>query len=319
METKNFLKSFFTEHWKYLAVSIACKLNLFDHLEEAKTGKQLAKELSLNEDKLLLLLNALSNAKFLEKNGDFFKRNFLSEFLTENNPDSLKYACMIWSNEHLRAWQHLDFSIRTGKSSFEEIYGKPFFDYLNEHPEKLRAYHKAMYQYAKDDYRTLPDVIDFSKHKSIMDIGGGYGAALENIKRKYPNLECVLFDLEKVVDLVTIPNIKKIGGSFFNEIPIHSDAIILSRILHDWNNEKAGLILKNCFESLLSEGTLYVIENCSDKIKIDLSLLSLNMTAICESYERTSDEYISLCKNVGFQFNNETKLNDLQTILIFKK
>jgi hypothetical protein len=48
----------------------------------------------------------------------------LSEFLTENNPESLKYACLNWSDEHSIAWQHLDFSIKTGKSSFEEIYMK---------------------------------------------------------------------------------------------------------------------------------------------------------------------------------------------------
>jgi len=316
---KDKLKSFFTEHWKYMAVSTACKLNLFDHLQEQKTARQLAEKLSLNEEKLLLLLNALHNAEFLGKNADFFKVNSLSEFLTENHPESLKYACLNWNGEHLTAWQNLDFSIKTGKSSFEEIYGKPFFDFLNDNPEKLHAYHKAMYQYAKDDYKNLSDVIDFSKHKSVMDVGGGYGAVLENIKAKNPSVECILFDLEKVVEKITIPNISKISGSFFNKIPNQSEAIILSRVLHDWNEKKANIILKNCFEALPNKGTLYIIENCSDKIKIDLSLLSLNMTAMCESYERTSTQYISLCENEGFQFESVNKLNELQTILIFKK
>jgi C-methyltransferase len=80
METKNQLKSFFTDHWTYMAVSTACKLNLFDNLQEAKTAKQLANELSLNEEKLLLLLNALHNADYLDKNADFSRsihyRNF---------------------------------------------------------------------------------------------------------------------------------------------------------------------------------------------------------------------------------------------------
>lgn len=319
METKNKLKSYFTEHWKFLAVSAACKLNLFDHLQAPKTSKQLAKELNLNEEKLLLLLNALHNADFLCKNADIFKVNSFSEFLIENNPESLKYACLNWSAEHLNAWQNLDFSIKTGNSSFEEIFKRPFFDFLNDNPEKLHSYHKAMYQYAKDDYKTLPDVIDFSKHKSVMDVGGGYGAILENIKAKYPSVECVLFDLSKVIENVSIPDIKKIGGSFFEIIPSHSEAIILSRILHDWNDNKANVILKNCYEALPIIGTLYVIENCSDKIEIDLSLLSLNMTAMCESYERTLTQYISLCENSGFQFDSETKLNELQTILIFRK
>ena len=316
---KNELKSFFTEHWTYMTVSTACKLNLFDNLLEEKTAKQLAKELSLNEEKLLLLLNALYSATYLDKKGDYFKVNSLSEFLTDNNPESLKYACLNWSGEHLTAWQSLDFSIKTGKSSFEEIYNKPFFDFLNDNPDKLHAYHKAMYQYAKDDYKTLPDVIDFSKHKSVMDVGGGYGAVLETIKKKNPNLDCVLFDLEKVVENVTVPNIKKISGSFFDKIPSPSEAIILSRVLHDWNDNKGNIILKNCFVALPKEGTLYVIENCADKINIDLSLLSLNMTAICESYERTTQEYISLAQKANFGFQGEVKLNDLQTILIFKK
>ena len=316
---KDKLKSFFTQHWTYMAVSTACKLNLFDYLQKEKTAKQLATELLLNEEKLALLLSALYNAEFLDKKDDFFKVNSLSEFLLEHNPESLKYACLNWSNEHLNAWQSLDFSIRTGNSSFEENFGLPFFDYLNENPKKLDAYHKAMNEYAKDDYKSLPSLIDFSQHKSVMDIGGGYGAILDNIKKQNPNVECVLFDLEQVVENVTFSNIKKVGGSFFNKIPKESDAILLSRILHDWNNEKALHILKNCYAALPKNGKVYIIENCSDKISMDLSLLSLNMTAMCESYERTSIAYISLAEQVGFNYQNEIKLNDLQTILIFKK
>jgi len=316
---KNKLKSFFTEHWKYFAVCTACKLSLFDNLHEAKTANQLAKELSLNEDKLLLLLNALHHEGFLVKMNGCFALNSLSAFLTENNPESLKQACLNWSEEHLIAWQNLDFSIRTGKSSFEKLYGLSFFDYLNEKPEKLHAYHKAMYQYAKDDYKTITDLIDFSKHKTVLDVGSGYGAILENVKMKNPNVECILFDLEKVIENVSVSTIQKISGSFFEKIPIQTEAVILSRILHDWNDEKATIILKNCFEALSNNGILYVIENCVDKINIDLSLLSLNMTAMCESYERTSMEYVTLSKNAGFHFESETKLNELQTILTFTK
>lgn len=316
---KNKLQSFFTEHWKYLAVSTACKFNLFDHLQEPKSAKQLAQQLNLHKHSLFLLLNALHQLEFLDKQGNLFQNNAVSELLTENHPESLKYACLNWSAEHLTAWQHLDFSIKTGKSSFEKIYGKPFFDYLNDYPEKLHAYHKAMYEYAKEDYKTLPDIIDLSKHKSIMDVGGGYGAVLEKIKAKYPNVECILLDLPKVIEKVTIPNIQKIDGNFLEKIPNLTEVILLTRVLHDWNDEKASTILKNCFETLPQNGTLYIIENCTDKIQIDLSLLSLNMLAMCESFERSSKEYLSLAEEAGFKYKNEVKLNELQTILIFEK
>ena len=43
------------------------------------------------------------------------------------------------------------------------------------------------------------------------------------------------------------------------------------------------------------------------------------MAVICESYERSSKEYCSLANKMNFKFNQELTLNELQTILIFKK
>jgi caffeic acid 3-O-methyltransferase len=316
---KEKLKSFFTGYWGYLAVSSACELSLFDSLKEPKTVQQLAEEFSLDKKTLTHLLEAIVNLEFLVKEGDLYKLNGLSELLTETHQESLKYACLNWSKEHLRAWQELSYSIKTGKNAFEKVYKVPFFDYLNKNPQELDNYHKAMYQYAKDDYKNLPNIIDFSVHNSIIDVGGGYGALINNIQSKYPTLKCILFDLEKVIDKVTITNVQKIKGNFFDTIPIKTDAIILSRILHDWNDEKAMQILKNCYEALTNNGTLYIIENCTDKTSINLSLLSLNMTVMCESYERTTKEYCSLVEESKFKYSHKIKLNNLQTILIFKK
>jgi SAM-dependent methyltransferase len=319
METTNYLKSFFTEHWKYMAVSTACKLSIFDALQKKQTSQQLAISLSLNEQKATLLLEALVSVGFLKKQNDYFELNEISDYLTEQHPESLKYAAMNWSGEHLTAWQDLDYSIATGKSSFEHIYGCSFFDYLNEHPAKLHNYHKAMYEYARYDYKQLPELIDFGKHTSVMDVGGGYGAAIKHISKRYPNVKCILFDLVKVILSAETVDCFKISGNFFENIPSVSDALILSRILHDWNNDDANRILINCNKTLPENGTLYVIENCKGTTENDLSLLSLNMSVMCESYERTTEEYIDLCFRAGFAYQSQLKLNHLQTILIFKK
>jgi hypothetical protein len=316
---KNELKNLFTEHWKYLAVNTACKLNLFDALENPKTTKELADELNLNEKNLSNLLQALQSFDFLKLKNSKFYLNERSELLTDKHPETMKYACMNWANEHLTAWQNLDYSIRTGQSAFENLYQSNFFDYLDKHSDKLDNYHRAMFEYARDDYKHLPDLINFSVHKSVLDCGGGYGAAINAVKEKFPQIECYLFDLPKVVENAKVTDIQKIGGSFFEKIPQVAEAIILSRVLHDWDDEKAVLILKNCFEALPKNGILYVIENCADKINIDLSLLSLNMAVMCESFERTSTEYTNLVQSAGFVFQKDIKLNELQTILIFEK
>jgi len=314
MSTTDYLKSFFTEHWKYMALSTACRLSIFDALKKKATSNQLASELSLDELKTTLLLDALVSIGFLNKNDNQFELNDISELLTENHPESLKYASMNWSAEHLTAWQKLDYTISSGKSSFEQVYGQSFFDYLNENPSKLSDYHKAMFEYARDDYKQLPVLINFEQHKSVMDVGGGYGAAIKLIANKYPNIKCLLFDLEKVIQGVNVEGIKKIAGNFFEQIPKVSDSIILSRILHDWDNIKAKQILKNCFEALPSGGTLYVIENCNTNSETELALLSLNMSAMCESHERTEKEYKELCFELGFEYSSQVNLNQLQII-----
>lgn len=319
MENSVYLKSFFTEHWKYMAVSTACKLNIFDQLIIPKSADEIALTLRLNACKTALLLNALNQCGFLKKEGQLFEINDLSSFLTENHPLSLKYACMNWSAEHLDSWQHLDYSLISGKSSFEHLHNQSFFDYINCYPEKLDDYHKAMYEYARDDYKNLPSIIDFGIHKSVIDVGGGYGAAIQSIKNQYPRLNCALFDLQQVVEKAPVKDIVKHQGNFFDNIPNNYEAIILSRILHDWDDVKADLIIENCYLSLSSKGILYVVENCSNDHDDKLSLLSLNMTAMCESNERSEDEYIRLCQNQRFKYCRSEKLNNLQTILIFEK
>ena len=241
------------------------------------------------------------------------------DLLREENENGLYYPCLNWSGEHLEAWKNMTFSIQTGLSSFENSYHKPYFDFLNDDKVKLRNYHKAMNQYALDDYKDLPTIIDFSIHKSVMDVGGSLGAVIKLIKQSYPDLKCFLFDLESVLECVSLTDIVKIQGDFFQEIPKFSDAIILARVLHDWDDVKAHSILSNCMKALPENGTLYIIENCTDKINDKLSLLSLNMTVMCQSFERTSRAYISLCEAVSFKYIESKKLNELQTILTFKK
>jgi len=194
---KNELKNMFTEHWKYLAVNAACKLNLFDALENSKNIKELANELNFNEKKSCKLITSIVRHRLSEMHKrQIYSLTEKSELLTENHPESLKYACLNLAGEHLTAWQNLDYSIRTGKSAFENLYQSNFFDYLDKHPEKLDDYHKAMFEYARDDYSNLPELIDFSVHKSIIDIGGGYGAAINSIKTKYSVVECyVIFSI----------------------------------------------------------------------------------------------------------------------------
>jgi hypothetical protein len=320
MDVRSQLKSFFTEHWKYLAVSAACRLNLFDILKDEPGSLQaLVLNTGYSRSNLGHLLQALCSIGFLENRDGVFDLTDLSTFLTEDQPGSLKYASMNWSSEHLIAWQNLDYTVRTGESSFEYVFGQPYFEYLARHPEKEKSYQRAMQEYAFDDYALLPTCVDFGIHKKLIDVGGGTGVALGFIKDHFPHVECILVDLEGVVEHCSHPGLHLFPGDFFTSIPKGADGLLLSRVLHDWEDEKALLILRNSWDAISSGSVLYIIENCGVVEQMDLSLLSLNMAVMCQSMERTLAEYLELCAKVGFEFQRSVKLNALQTIFIFVK
>lgn len=321
MNDRTELKQLFTSYWKYLAVNAACELKLFDLIFEAnRTIAEFLSNCSWDVRLVKTLVEFLIDEEYIMCNAaEVLMLTEKGHLLRESNENGLYYACLNWSGEHLSAWQNLVHTFKTGQSAFEHLYQKPYFEYLNEHPEKLKNYQKAMWTYAKEDYEELPNKVDFSVHTCVMDVGGGYGAAIHRIKESHPNLQCVLFDLEHVVGSKLFANIESVGGDFFESIPSCADAILLSRVIHDWNDEKAAIILKHCFDALPHGGKLYLIENCNDLIADKLSLLTLNMAVMCESFERTSHAYIALCASQGFRFLELRTLNALQTILIFSK
>ncbi len=320
MSIKSELKSTFTSYWKYMALRSACILNIFDEIQNGNNSiEKLMLKINASEIPLETLLSFLiENKNIFEKK----KKYFLLEkgkFLTKNHPETLKESCILWGGEHLNAWQNLSFTIQKNKPAFENIFKSSFFDYLKNDNEKLYNYQYAMAEYARDDYKNITDIIDFSKFDKIADIGGSKGVLIKNIAKKFPKKNCILLDLPEVTNLIKKKpdNLKIISESFFEDFNFKADAIILSRVLHDWNNEKAKIIIQNCIKALNYDGRIFIIEIMNDEIKANL--LSINMMLMTESYERTFEEYNLLLEKFNFKIELNLILNKLQTILICKK
>lgn len=325
------LKQSFTAYWEYFAMRTACKMGIFDCLYLNPLDiQQLELELELSTNLVLetknglnMLLEALEQHNFIKKDAttDQYRLQAKGLLLAQSHPQSLKNACILWGEEHLSAWQHLEYSIRTSSPAFEKIYQQPFFDYLSKHSWQKLNYHKAMHEYARDDYANLTEIHDFSSHQSIMDVGGGLGALLEALHRGGLTSKLYLFDLPEVLELLPPKSYpyQLISGDFFKAVPSFAEAVLLSRVLHDWNDWQASSILHNVFQALPSGGTLYLLENTVDKIQDKAALLSLNMLLICNSFERTMDAYEDLLIQVGFKIQDTKPINDLQTLIIAKK
>ena len=78
----------------------------------------------------------------------------------------------------------------------------------------------------------------------------------------------VLFDAPSVIEVqrhesrmpVCRTGAGAIGGDFFQSVPAGGDAYILKWIIHDWNDERATTILRNCRNAITSDGRLLLVD-----------------------------------------------------------
>jgi len=75
----------------------------------------------------------------------------------------------------------------------------------------------------------------------------------------------------------------------------------LKGIIHDWNDEAALRILKNCRRAIHSDGTLLLAETVlSPSTDPASALMDMLMMVLTNGRERTESEFRSLLQEAGF-------------------
>jgi hypothetical protein len=291
------------------ALYVAAKLGIADQLTHGPmTSDELAEKVKANPKELLRLMRHLAALGiFTQDQSRKFGLTPLAELLRDDNPESLRYGAIFAGEENYKAFGNMLHTVRTGETAFNHLYGKGHFDWLAGHPDESSTFNKAMAQ----SLRVLKNPLesyDFSEKRLIVDVGGGRGDLISSIMQANPRLKGILFDLPQgtgeaqsqlgtkgVADRCQI-----IRGSFFNSVPEGGDVYTLSRILHDWPDDKAATILANCRKAIREDGTLLIRDNVltdGDELGSQLDLTMMIMTG---GQERTESEWKNLLHSAGF-------------------
>jgi SAM-dependent methyltransferase len=252
------------------AVHVAARLGIPDLLSTGpQTVDELAQAAKAHGPSLRRILRALASlGVFAETADGHFEHTPLSETLRSDHPQSVRpWALLLGGQLFWRPWGELCESVISGTSSFRRIYGEPFFQYLGSHPDDAAIFHGAMSSGSAERLPAVLAAYDFSAFDRIVDVGGGHGALLRGILSASPKTRAVLYDLPDVVagaeslraaDVAARCEI--VGGDFFESVPAGGDGYILSRVIHDWNDERALKILQNCRRAIRPDGRLLLIE-----------------------------------------------------------
>jgi O-methyltransferase domain len=145
---------------------------------------------------------------------------------------------------------------------------------------------------------------DFSEFKTIVDIGGAQGSLISAIVRSHPHLKGSLLDLPEIIATVNVDaNIQPIAGNFFESVPSGRDAYLMRWIVHDWDDEKSSIILKNCHQAMPDYGKLLLLESLipPGNEPSPAKFVDLIMLLMVGGRERTEAEYRSLLRSSGFE------------------
>jgi demethylspheroidene O-methyltransferase len=113
------------------------------------------------------------------------------------------------------------------------------------------------------------DAYDVSRHKRLMDVGGGDGSFLRSAAARAPALDLTLFDLPAVVETARprfsaaglADRATLVGGSFSHDpLPRGADLVTLVRIAHDHGDDSVEKLLAAIFAALEPGGTILIAE-----------------------------------------------------------
>jgi hypothetical protein len=94
-----------------------------------------------------------------------------------------------------------------------------------------------------------------------------------------------------------------ISGDFFVSVPAGADVYVLSRVIHDWDDQKSVAILKVVRAAIAPHGRLILLETIlrPDGNTVYPVLSDLNMLLLTGGCERTEEEYRALYRAAGFE------------------
>jgi hypothetical protein len=306
--------------WSSKVLLTAVEMGVFTRLAGRRlTGAELGAEMKLHPRGIADFFDALVAMKFLGRDGDgpaakYFNTPEGALYLDEKSPRCIGGILVMLNARLFKFWHDLPEALRTGKPQNEIKHGqKGMFEELYSELPRLEQFMGAMTGLSRINFEAFAEKYDFSKFKTLCDVGGATGLLCIEVAKRHPHLKCTSFDLPPVEPIATkhiaaaglSDRIGTAKGDFFKDPLPKADVITMGMILHDWNLEKKMHLIRAAYDALPPGGALVAIEALIDDARrenVQGLMMSLNMLIeFGDAFDYSGADFRKWCGEVGFK------------------
>jgi hypothetical protein len=306
--------------WASKTVLSAVELELFTQLgSEAMTGEEIGERLGLHPRAIYDFLDTLVALRLLERDGEGSDGRYrntaeTAAFLDKGSPTYVGGILEMCNARLYRFWGDLTEALQTGEPQNEiKQTGKPMFDELYSDPARLEQFMGAMQGVSLGNFHALAEKFDFSRYKTVCDVGGATGQLCTILAMRHPHLRFTSYDLpvvapiaEKAIAAAGLTDrVATASGDFFADPLPRADVITMGLILHDWNLDRKMHLIRAAYEALPEGGAFIIIENLIDDARRENAfglMMSLNMLIeFGDAFDFSGSDFAGWCREVGFR------------------
>jgi ubiquinone/menaquinone biosynthesis C-methylase UbiE len=311
----------------FQAVRTAWKTGLLKAVSEfndaGATPKQITTKLTIDKYGVKILLDMLENADVVVKCDDNYKLTKIGDYILY---DPMTQVNFNFTNDVCyQAAFHLLESIETGKPEGLRVFGDyetiyKALQFLSEQAKKSWFDFDHFYSDRSFD-DALEHVFKTSPGK-ILDIGGNTGKWALKCLRYNADVEIIIADLPGQLN-VARKNIEEAGFAdrvTYCEIDILDkksslyqgvDVVWMSQFLDCFSESEIISILERVKETLLPNGTIFILEHFPDRQVYEAAEYSLNATSLYFTYLANgnsrmyqSDDFYEILKKAGLEIDD---------------
>ncbi|KAA0921283.1 methyltransferase [Streptomyces apricus] len=310
-----------TGAWTTQALTAFARLEVADAMdgERGADPAELARATGVRAPNLAVLLRYLTMLGVVREDRDGFRLTDVGGLLRTDAEGSMRPLALMYGGPFYESFAGLGHTVRTGEVAFERRFGENHFDHFARDPELAELFDRSMAAGARmfDPLPDHPVLASAADGATVVDVAGGNGELLGRILSAHPRLNGVLLERPRTVE--TARRLLDAAGHTarctfragdFADVPAGGDVYILSRVLHDWDDDRCREILRHCARAMHDTADLLVVERVlpTDGSASLATAWDLHMMCNVGGRERRADHYARLFADAGLVLTGRTPL-----------